>query len=584
MPPTFLKYFMWGYQQHTRTNIERYAEGLFSMITQDPMPVVFLLGIYRGASSAKELICIEPEDCGVDVNLFNAVDELAMSIFNSDPRKNLFHTMAHIQQLETDKRKRISLRSAIQQLVDQNFAGKSKISFVSQSVVLEDYEIFVVLQFDEGIYNSLYSLGSAKGSTRKSLFDSLIWRFLGESLDTMYRPRAATYSQEILTDKKEVLRQAASDLVESVIFDASGARGAWEFFNTCNYIASLKYEGDASIGKLVICKESHPNVDVALKLASPIRLNEYRKVRKFLEVASESLFLYSNGSEILGLARLKGTYDPRNEDLIIISFSGSHKWELIHDSYTMMIVEYTNPNLPQLKVNKEIFEDVLTRTFLGISQDDLGKLWSIVNTSTQQKHGTLIIISVEAEKEAKRLERQSTRIESMMLDDLVLNVTSIDGAVLLDSHGICYSIGVILDGIASEKGSSARGARYNSAIRYVEGNRKKCVAVIISEDGMVDLYPQLLPRIKRTDIEDRLKTLRNEVSQQEVSYETYRPLMNWFSHHEFYLSEQQCNEINELRKVFDSKLKPELNAIYIIYPDFKPNPEMDDSYFIADEN
>ena len=62
----------------------------------------------------------------------------------------------------------------------------------------------------------------------------------------------------------------------------------------------------------------------------------------------------------------------------------------------------------------------------------------------------------------------------------IINVTSIDGATLLISRkGICYSIGVILDGKATNKGKSERGARYNSAVRYVENNKKKCVAVII---------------------------------------------------------------------------------------------------------
>ena len=68
----------------------------------------------------------------------------------------------------------------------------------------------------------------------------------------------------------------------------------------------------------------------------------------------------------------------------------------------------------------------------------------------------------------------------MLNDSLIRNVTSIDGAVLLDSHGVCHSIGVILDGIATNKGTSARGARYNSAVRYVDGNKKKIPSTVDS--------------------------------------------------------------------------------------------------------
>lgn len=36
-------------------------------------------------------------------------------------------------------------------------------------------------------------------------------------------------------------------------------------------------------------------------------------------------------------------------------------------------------------------------------------------------------------------------------------ITAIDGAVLIDPSSTCYAIGVILDGLASDKGSPARG-------------------------------------------------------------------------------------------------------------------------------
>lgn len=586
MQGTSLKYFMWAYQHHTQGNIQRYAEKLFEEISPKLKPQVFLLGVLREKKDSKCIqypICIQPEECGIDVNQFTDVDNLAKSILEKDPRQNIMHGMQIMQQMQDDQMKRDSLRRAVQQLVDKNFQGKKIVSFVSQSVFLEGYEIFVVLQFDEDTYNSFYHLNAKNNLSRKSLLDSVIWVLLGESLDTMYRPRASAYSQEISTDKKEILRIAASEFIGSVIFTASKAHGTWEFFNICNYISSLKYEGDASVGKMIICKEDHPNLDIALKLTTPIGLGEFRKVRKLLEIASENLFLYSNGNEILGIAKQKGTYDAKNEDLLIVNFRGSHKWELIHDNNIMMIVEYTNPNIPKFKINKEIFDDLLQRIFQGISENDMNQLLEIVNIAIDQKHGTLLIISEDAKIESKRLENQSTNIlPSMLNKDLIKNVTSIDGAVLLDRHGVCHSIGVILDGVATNKGTSARGARYNSAIRYVEINKKKCVAVIISEDGMVDLYPNLNPQILKSSIEQKIIKLRREVELETVDYNKYRPLMNWFNDHKFYLSQEQCDTINNLKREFDSKLKMEPNAIYLVYHDLSSNPEMDNSYFIEE--
>ncbi|HOX40391.1 MAG TPA: DNA integrity scanning protein DisA nucleotide-binding domain protein [Candidatus Brocadiia bacterium] len=69
----------------------------------------------------------------------------------------------------------------------------------------------------------------------------------------------------------------------------------------------------------------------------------------------------------------------------------------------------------------------------------------------------------------------------------------VDGAVILDFGGRCYAIGAILDGMATKNGNPARGARYNSALRYVEMKKqqgKDCIAVVVSEDGTVDVLPE----------------------------------------------------------------------------------------------
>ncbi len=55
--------------------------------------------------------------------------------------------------------------------------------------------------------------------------------------------------------------------------------------------------------------------------------------------------------------------------------------------------------------------------------------------------------------------------------------------------GICYAIGVILDGRHNKLSGEdiSRGARHNSAYRYVFEKKHNCVAIIISEDGDVTL-------------------------------------------------------------------------------------------------
>jgi len=586
-----LKYFMWRYQPHYRFNIKYYAERLFEILSKDLKPYVFLVGVQNEVDKSKHPVCIEPEDCGLDVSLFEDVKSLAKDIHSKDPRKDLIHTQPDHHARCQEDLKISCLRQAVQELVDKSCSGKGKTSFVSYPVLFENYYIFVVIQFDKIVYDKYYALCRSEvkineirsASVRRSLIDSVVHNYLNEAVEPLYRPRAGVYHDEVKTDKEELLRISAANFIGSTVSATYQSITSYYLYEICNFISSLKYEGDSSLGKLIICSKNHENIENVISLSKKVHLRDYRKVRKLLEITSDDLHLHCDGEHILGFVRLIGKYDSDKENLFIINFSGHYRWEFVHDGNIMMSVQYNTPRLPFDKIDKYKFDDTFRRIFEDISDDNLNGLWKLIECATKQKKGSLIIVSKNANSEAKRLEQQSTNLEPLVPgEDIIELITSIDGAVLLDPTGKCYSIGVILDGIATSKGSSARGARYNSALRYVEENKGECVAVIISEDGMVDLYPQLMPQIKKNDIESRLIKLREEVGKEDIDYDVFRPIMNWFDDHRFYLYASVCDEINKLRDDFNSKLKMESGALYIQYNDFKPNPEMNDSYFLKE--
>ncbi|MCD4844083.1 MAG: hypothetical protein K8R25_06315 [Methanosarcinales archaeon] len=373
-----LKYYMWGYQQHFQFDIQYQAEKVFQTLSKNIQPTIFLLGILRKSVEDYHPICIEPEECGIEVDSFKDIDKLAREIHDADPRKNLLHTDVHHHKRVQEDLKIDCLQKAVKQLVDKNFERKAKVSFVSYPVMLDNYEIFIILQFDEKIYNKFYFLHRLEvkihelrtAKVRNSLIDALVYVYLNEAIDPLYKPRPGVYSGEIKTDINEILRIAAKNFVGTAIPAASNSIGTHDLFDICNYISSLKYEGDSTIGKLIICKEDHPNINILLRLINPIQLREHRKVRKLLEIASENFHLYTNGDHIIGFAELKGKYNSSDENLFIVNFTGPHKWELIHDSHTMMVVENTNPRLPILKIDKFIFYSTLKRTFNDISKDN----------------------------------------------------------------------------------------------------------------------------------------------------------------------------------------------------------------------
>ena len=125
-----------------------------------------------------------------------------------------------------------------------------------------------------------------------------------------------------------------------------------------------------------------------------------------------------------------------------------------------------------------------------MEEDNVQQLLSITHTAAQARHGTMLVISEEAGEEADRLASEGTTVAPFLLTSaIVRQVSSIDGAILIDTAGRCHAIGTILDGEATQQGNPARGARFNSAVRYIANSSKAgpCVAVVVSEDGDVEV-------------------------------------------------------------------------------------------------
>lgn len=55
--------------------------------------------------------------------------------------------------------------------------------------------------------------------------------------------------------------------------------------------------------------------------------------------------------------------------------------------------------------------------------------------------------------------------------------------------------------------------------------------------------------------------------------------MRWFDEHTFYFTQEQCNEINEMKNLCNDKEHSNPYRILVLWNDLKPNEEMNDSYF-----
>lgn len=216
--------------------------------------------------------------------------------------------------------------------------------------------------------------------------------------------------------------------------------------------------------------------------------------------------------------------------------------------------------------------------------EDQIKILNLIEEATKQDHGTVVIITPEAASEAERLSRQSTVLEPIELNTSTMKaVTGIDGAVLLGVDGKCYAIGVILDGTAISRGDPARGARYNSVLRYMSSRNHIAFGVIVSEDGSVDAIPNLRPAIRRSEIDCWIADLES-ISKLEQIPNRYVSHRRWFGQHRFYLTQADCDRLNELFESLEVAWREQGSSqVHFVLETLKPDSAMREDWYYLPE-
>jgi hypothetical protein len=230
----------------------------------------------------------------------------------------------------------------------------------------------------------------------------------------------------------------------------------------------MEYEGEAGCGKLILARKGHSSVRTRIGFADTVSVSDHRRLRKLLELTCSGGALHTDSNWVFGL--VDGDALLGGEDIFEVRFLGHHHWEIWHAGRVLTGVRFGKPYLPSPIGYESKLRQELPTLFPAITDGAKDLLVSLVNQAEQERHRTLLVISSEAANESFRLKGQATLIKPCPLTpELLGHLTGIDGAVLVDSSGCCHAIGVILDGLATPRGNPARGARFNSAVRYVEG-------------------------------------------------------------------------------------------------------------------
>src|SRR5688572_15869130 len=478
---------MWHNQTLFRVSAQLAAEGIFHGLDRNLKPDVFVIGFAHTEKPDQLEIMVEPSYHKFPKKAFEPMAGL-IERFEAYEKESLL-TAGHLPEDSHEKFEHLQLlRKNLQVFINEinEDRQQNQVAFCSCPVWVSDLLVFVALQFDKEAYFEHYAL------TRKpnwnnitppgSLLDATVAEFLDDCGKALRQTEFASGKSILDRDYSELLRAAGKRFMYT---PASSNHG---LFDACNAISALKYEGAEGIGSMLLSRRDHPEIYQIMKLDSPVSMRDYRSVRKLLEVAEGNVRLLADATSVYGFGSLKPGYDFSNADIFSVNFTKHYTWEFLHAGQVMMRVTYGLPSLPKGQLDEQKFRKDICLTFPEIGEENLQKLWLIVHELTRLRHGTMIVISAGAQEEAARLGKQGFKLLPVpVAPSFIRQLTQIDGALLLDLEGKCHAIGVILDGMASERGDAARGARYNSAIRYVESSEHDCLAVVLSEDGLINV-------------------------------------------------------------------------------------------------
>lgn len=581
--PEFINCFMWGFQPHFRTQVEWTFQRAIGELGREVDPEVFLIGFLLERRKGNA-ICVEPEDGPIDPSELVGVAARADAIYDEDPESKMRHSDARTHDLYhgglRDRARSTAIREVLEAKLGLHFV-------VAAPSTVADFRVFTCVGLPVEAVDTYPALTRKKVSdddrivVSRSLLEAGLRVLAAESSRALIELDAGSAIGSFVTPG-EVARIAGERLAVDAAYRADDNEPSTEIFEAVNKLATTSYERRVGVGRLILARRDAPGVDRAVILKQPVRLRDTRTLRKLLEVSSRGRrSVLIDGRVAYGLGTIQDAYDPLTESVFEIVVSGPGTWDLRHAGVPLMAVSYGAPHLPVERLQRSQFEDTATRVFAPVGGCDTARLWDLAMAAAEAEHGTMLVVSADAASEAARLESQALVVEHLDAEpDLVAQLSKIDGAILLDSHGGLDVAGVILDGIAGDQGDRARGARFNSAVRYLDTVDIPTVIVLVSEDGMLDLMPRLRPRIHRGEIAAMIDELRSASAIEPVSPKHFFKAFRRVEAAGFYLNAEQCEEANRLAVEHWDRRRAAGATIWTSERPLRPDPSMSDEYLL----
>lgn len=406
-------------------------------------------------------------------------------------------------------------------------------------------ELLITYQKANG-YNSIYYEISFMGNTSFSeeMLDFYKF-FISKTLDMFQFDDNLEIEKNIFIDSIEEYKSFITKaFLSQCLYDEFDFENSYQVLENITQSLKLNYEKSYTNGSIVISDNLSSKEKLDVKFKVPIELKEIKKIRKLLEVSKEKdikLYLFLDKDGVKGLAeenKLKHSIE------MIIKNSQSYDFIVNKKENIKKIYFIKNGNIS-----------------FGIpdAPSQFNKCKEHLKISKLQTKGTIVIIleSHTAESEVARLSKTGVGIDKFLLKkEHILNMTSIDGALIMDIEGNCHGMGIILDsGRESINGNeinfdSSRGARYNSASKYHNHLKEKALThyiLIVSEDGDTDYFQYIDNSI------DTFEKIKEDITNM-FNKNEYKEVINTFKENE------KC--INIIKERNQKDLKEKLGEIY----------------------
>ena len=535
-----LTYFMWAYQPHFLSSMEFRARQVLGQLGMDIDAKALLVGVRVPDVSDDHPVCLEPEKGDWDISHFKECLARAEEIFATHPDQGIYYGDEPRMRDKPEIIRRKSVRQAVEEALVPFDTLQGRQSFCGAPIRIDNYHVAPVLQVSRLALAKFPRLPEPikfhDWTSATSLVEALIWRLLSEASEALGTKEPGRYADIFNADVPGLLREAGNALCNAIplLIQDFMLQGVFEALNE---ISALKYEGGETRGTIAFAPSESPAIEHQVRFLERVSLSSQRMVRKIVEMSGADLACVCDDSAgISGLATVSFT---SAHAVFRALFIGHYRWELYWNDTFLMRCTFGVPSVPAPRLTEAAFVSNVRRVLVGLTEAQGNALWDAVSASMEQRHGTMIVVSDAAPSEARRLQHQTIAIEPTRLTPaLVRRVSGIDGAILVDRDCRCHALGVILDGLATDAGDPSRGARFNSAIRYVGTARAATVCLVVSEDGHVNMVPTLRPQIEKGLVQAHVERLAS------LTVDNYHETRNWLDCHRFYLTASQCEEVS----------------------------------------